>query len=776
MTPGTPNPDPYAAYGGGIASSADDPYAKYGGKTAPPANSSTANSITPAVETNPPQSVIDRLVDMDSIPPVAMTIGAVKSAMQVPVTAAKLAHKAGEAIHTGLGEAIAPQSALDNADKLTDTKGILQGAGAFGENIAEFMLGMGELKTLSLGEKMTKIGPIMRLVEKYPTLAKLLGHAIENAGVAGAQGLAHGEDPETSGEQALIAGGTGAAFEGLSKGASKLIGSKAATMEKVGGVDTVVPAEVRNAKPTPQQKAGQESIRNAAQDTLAGHLEEVNDSRRVPRSAPALPERTGPYEFNLSGNPPTEEPTTLAGHTEINGSGDSEKRPPAVVPAAEMPRSRITGLGQQEPSGFTGTRQTPTGESQSARNVRELGSTANATPPRLMRDQPYMTSAAEGTPAAESFETRGQGTMKTQDPNVARAHIANLNEIIDHPDFENLPPEQQAQIHAARADAQRQMAEYHRQMEALHPRAGRANLPQINVAETVKKIGSYTEASNYLESVATEGYNSIADALALNDISGGKFNAIRNANKDAWNAFKGASGTEAMATAERAVDETNRQMMSLLKNDIGGAVTPQELQGFNDAYGMAQKLKYVAHAVDGAFSGNPSASARSWEYRGFNGSKLMDNLDRLQRKFGGNRAALERVVGKENLDTLYQVAELNRTNAARARFGVAVKPVIDWLTKAGGAFSHLAPIVVGGEIGRATGAGWGWGAAAGEGAALATKRVMNMVLSNPKVAQNLIFAIDSGARPENYAPFIGAMIQRIESERMQEQTEEDKQK
>ena len=151
----------------------------------------------------------------------------------------------------------------------------------------------------------------------------------------------------------------------------------------------------------------------------------------------------------------------------------------------------------------------------------------------------------------------------------------------------------------------------------------------------------------------------------------------------------------------------------------------------------------------------------------------MSNLTRLQQKFG--RAPLERVVGKDSLNTLFQVAELNRTGAARARFGVAVKPIAEWMNTAGRAFSHLAPIAIGGEIGSRTGAGWVAGATVAEAGALATKRVMNAILSNPKVAQNVIFAIESGARPENYAPLIGTMIQRMETARSRQQQEEQQQ-
>ena len=135
----------------------------------------------------------------------------------------------------------------------------------------------------------------------------------------------------------------------------------------------------------------------------------------------------------------------------------------------------------------------------------------------------------------------------------------------------------------------------------------------------------------------------------------------------------------------------------------------------------------------------------------------MSNLSRLQQRMG--RGPLERVVGKDNLDTLFRVAELNRTGAARAKFGVAIKPVVNGLMSL-----HVGPIAAGVFLGHMAGMPYEVGGPAGWATAAATKRVMDAVLTNPKVAQNLIFAIDSGANPEHYGPMLATMIQQQETE------------
>jgi hypothetical protein len=82
--------------------------------------------------------------------------------------------------------------------------------------------------------------------------------------------------------------------------------------------------------------------------------------------------------------------------------------------------------------------------------------------------------------------------------------------------------------------------------------------------------------------------------------------------------------------------------------------------------------------------------------------------------------------------------------------------------------------VIGAKVGYETGGlvGAGLGYAAGEGGAIALQRatgkVYRALLANPKVAQNLLFAIQSGAKPEHYGPFIATMIQQHETEAARE--------
>jgi hypothetical protein len=123
--------------------------------------------------------------------------------------------------------------------------------------------------------------------------------------------------------------------------------------------------------------------------------------------------------------------------------------------------------------------------------------------------------------------------------------------------------------------------------------------------------------------------------------------------------------------------------------------------------------------------------------------KALRNLDKDGPKsallFGDQAGAMRK--------NLQAIAAATKTEPERAVFGAAVKNV--------GRFSGA---LVGGKAGYEAG---GWeGAAIGSAAGgLGGEAVMRTIIANPKIAQNLLFAIQSGARPDRYGPLIGAMIQ-----------------
>lgn len=590
-----------------------------------------------------------------------------------------------------------------------------EGVGEYFTGDELLALGGRGLQALGLTDKLKSLSQIAQTVNKAPEivqkLIKIGMSAVKQGTIAAGQTATKTQlDPMASLSAGAGTAALSAATEGLGEGLSSAISNRASTVEKVGGVDSNIPAEIRNAKETPAQTAGKQAISNAAKGTAKQNLDELHEGSTPPATAPGLASGTGPFEFNLK--VPSRETTT-------GGS--------IATRAAEVPKTESTAGAN-------------TGKAQTA----ELGSTASAIPNRVQeRGTPgFKTSSAEGEAGRETDYVHS-GNMTTQDPNIARAHIQNLNDAIEGGDFSSWPKQQQKDMLEARADAQKQMAQYHERVFQNLPPEQRGVEP-IDVAKTVGKVGSYTDAADQVEKGGTRIYQ------LLNDVTGDKFNALREQNKNAWDAYAGASGPEAQAGAERGLEESNRQLDQMFTN-LRGVVDRRTLDAADDAFRNAQTIRRVATAVDGSFSGNASASARSWEQRGFDGNRLMASLSKLQTSMG--RTRLDRVIGRENVDTLFQVAELNRTNAQRARFGAAIKPVVDTLMH-----MHVGPIAAGGYLGHLVGIPWEAGAAAGWGASAASKMVMNKILTNPQIAKNVVFAIDSGAKPENYGPFIANLI------------------
>lgn len=616
-------------------------------------------------------------------------------------------------------------------------RGMGEAGGEMAENVAEFfggdellsLLGKGAA-ALPLAEKLKAMTGMAQLLEKYPPLAKLakIGSTVVKQGtIAGGQtyvksGGDTGAAAQTAAETAGVGGVIGAAGEGIASALAK----RASGFEDVGGVKTVVPPEARTAAaPTPQQAAGQEVLRNSARGTLAGQLEEVNESRTEPGAAPALPGRTGPYVFELRGVPPEEGTTGRIGQSA------------AKVPQAAFKQPKYTAASAP-------TRTIPGNEGATGADIR-----------------------TDVTPEAQADAAKGGGVVRTTDRDVAFSHFQNLNKRIASPDFERLPAARQQELLDAREDVRGQLNEHAEELQTAIG-GGRPNLAQVDVPRATQLIGNHSETAAALKKVATNGYNHIYDALAFSGQSPQKLTMVRQAYQAAEAKYMAAETPEALHNAEQDIEATHEQLREMVKS-IPNAISLKELAGLNDAYKNSLGLAKVGRAIDGAFTGTTSTAKRAWEYSGFDGNRLQGNLDRLIANMGRNR--VERLMGKDNLDSVLQVAQLNRTNAARARFGQAITAIANSL-----AGPHLTGAGVGAYAGyRATHSweGAALGAVGGATIGEASRRVMDAILTNPQVAQHVIFAIQSGANPKNYGPIVATVIQQANTQASQKRQAEE---
>lgn len=195
-----------------------------------------------------------------------------------------------------------------------------------------------------------------------------------------------------------------------------------------------------------------------------------------------------------------------------------------------------------------------------------------------------------------------------------------------------------------------------------------------------------------------------------------------------------------------------REMDSLLQNTQNTSANSAELDKIRQSWRRYYVLEDAGKKLDRAIDGLPGESGISREQRGINGKKLLTGLSNLIQNHG--RATVEETLGQGRLENLEAIARANMTNAQRKNFNEAALNVAKYLTR------KTSATAAGAAVGHHFGGPIGGYAGAAAGAAIDAQlgRVYKAIQANPRVAQNLLFAIESGARPENYGPLIGGLI------------------
>ena len=261
------------------------------------------------------------------------------------------------------------------------------------------------------------------------------------------------------------------------------------------------------------------------------------------------------------------------------------------------------------------------------------------------------------------------------------------------------------------------------------------------VDQILNTVHDFTGARDALATVNDKAYD------VLDQATEGKFRKlnsdVQKAQTQAW-----AGGPE----AESIYQNKQKEMNDLLDS----ANVPKDLlANVKASWRQSYVLGDMGKALDKAIDGIPGDTAVSQTQRGMNGKTLQNGLRQIVNRYG--RANVETALGgAERLNNLQAIADATKTNAGRQALNFGVRQAAKWLVpylgyKAG---ESLTGSFAGGIM----------GASAAEAAAMATERVYRAIAANPKIGQNLLFAIKSGARPENYGPLIGAMIQQNETE------------
>ncbi len=330
---------------------------------------------------------------------------------------------------------------------------------------------------------------------------------------------------------------------------------------------------------------------------------------------------------------------------------------------------------------------------------------------------------------------------------------------------------------ATYSDVARGAAKPH--MEAINAARGNAQpmlasgAKVIDVDHILNTTHDFTGAADRLTEVNDEAYD------ALDKATDGRFRdlnkEVAKAQKAAWKGGNDEKG---------AYIEKLNEMEDLLNGHMGEAGM-EELPAVKASWTQSYILRDIGNTLDRNLRGLPGASEVSNAQRGINGKGLHNDLLRLVKDY--TRPKLEQVLGPGRLDTLEQIAERNMTDKQRQVFNGGVRTVAQELERMEQAAPTAKPpaqrmiglgkragaVAIGGLAAHAAGMTPYWGMAAGEAGYEATHAVMNAIKANPKIAQNFMFALESGATAKRYGPFIAEMIQKNQTDASREQQAEE---
>jgi hypothetical protein len=201
-------------------------------------------------------------------------------------------------------------------------------------------------------------------------------------------------------------------------------------------------------------------------------------------------------------------------------------------------------------------------------------------------------------------------------------------------------------------------------------------------------------------------------------------------------------------------------------------LSPELNQAVNAGWSRYYGLKDAARMLDKSMSGVSGQTAVSQAQRGIDGKILLRGVDRLVQSYVGKQAVDKAVGIPGAVDSWEAIGNATKTVAGRKAVNAGIASTAQFIFR-------RAMGLAGAKVGYATAgpAGGFGGYVAGETAAVAlqrtTEKVYRAILTNPQAAQNLLFAIHSGAQPEKWIPTVAALIDKHETETSRERQAEE---
>lgn len=585
--------------------------------------------------------------------------------------------------------------------------GVAGWLGAAGENLGELM-GPGELMKLgeapviageaaTAAESMQAGAKVANLLKNHPVINRLVG--------LGLRAL------KTGVESGAMAGGqtfvdTGGDPTQTAEAAALGAGGGAALHTAIEGVPMAVRAIAEKlARPSTTVDA----VGDAARGVLGDRLAATNATREMPGNA--LPASTGDFQFRIGGTPTAE---TTEGATAF------EARKKQI--GTRVVAGKGSATSPTEPYNASSFHY---GDAEPLPPVSDLGEQ-----PAGSHKEPvlqYLTDRKPGSPQPGVDSSQGGATLITSDPDVAAAHLVSLKGAMEQPSFASLPPEQQAAIEAQHDDMQQQLADYHRHQKVNGPYT--PNFQPIGTKAAIDSTGDFSDAAQHLHDAAAEVYEH------ANRVTGGQWQALDQHIKDLHEKLGTEPYPQGRAAIRQQIGQAQNAMTDILENPKNGFDQTDVTQA--KANFRAKYVLQDAHqAIKPLYGVEEQTGLTTGQYRGFNGNMIGQRWDEFLKANPDAR----QIIGPDRVDTLQRLFKANGTMAARKRFGNAIASV--GMALAGYHFG-------------------GWeGSVGAETAYHGIRYTLRGLVANPRIAKSLLFAIDSGARPEQYAPSIAAAIKR----------------
>jgi hypothetical protein len=321
---------------------------------------------------------------------------------------------------------------------------------------------------------------------------------------------------------------------------------------------------------------------------------------------------------------------------------------------------------------------------------------------------------------------------------------------------------------------------------------GKPAPPQIDIDSVLKQTQDFTGAADHLTAINDDAYNQFDTA------TGGRFRQLNGEVAAAQNAMrKGEQGAaqlykQKLGEMDQLIDSTGRELTPEMKaageRPTGGEITKQMKAAAKSGFRQSYMLRDFGNLWDRNLNGVPGASQASQAQRGINGRGLLTDLQRAVKLYG--RPDVETALGPGRLENLEDIAQQNVTEKQRAAFNGGVQNVAQELArldreaaKAGttqperlSQWGKRALVMTAGAgVSHAVGGSPYLGAITAEGMYESSRFVLNAIKTNPKIAKNFLFALQSGATAERFGPFIATMIQKAMTDSSLKQQQQEQQ-